>query len=830
MTRPDDELKTIKSYVDQGWTPIPLHFVKDGAEGSECSCPEGAKCSSKGKHPAFAGWRDPVVINDKWWAWWATHPRPGVGLPTGRTSGFWVLDVDPRHGGDVYLAELEAEHGKLPDTRQHSTPSGGWHNLFELPADRTISNSRGLLDPERGLDVRGDGGQIAAPPSVGYGLGFGGDEVLPAPGWLLDLVAPRTNAPLAGDVLQPLTHRSGAPEADPSDDWTDAELGELAGAILEHEVDDLLGVTEGDRNAALNASTFAVATLIGCQGVPDDWEAVVREQMTTAGIGIGLGAGEVAKTVASGIRGGRAKPRTPDAEVEAYSWPPARKAIRVGLTEFSLETEKSGTEVSKVIARTQDDIGNGQRLRDWFGTVLRWVPERGAWSIYSGGRWSVSNERARGAVHRMFELALKHEALKYSDEVPEPERPVGEDGNLKAGRPKKPEATDREKFEAWLRKQRMSARIDACLKEAASMDGMSASILDFNAKPGLLNCPNGTIELDAESGPVLREFRPADLLTQMTAVPWVADADRLEWDTFLKRVMPDEAERAGLQAAAGYSIGGSTAAQVMFVHHGVGANGKSVFADVVSTVLGDMAQSTPRDTFAAHASDRHSTDVARMVGKRFVTTIEPRTGSGLDEDLVKQLTGGDIMAARFMRENSFEFRPTGKIHYFTNHLPRISADGAMWRRIRLFQWQVVIPEAERVGDLSGALAASGGEGVLAWLVEGYRAWRTAGLPTTATQRESVARWADEDDSFAMWLEERCVRTEGAFCPSAELFATWREYCEANGLMPGTSNAFGRRLSEKGFERAKGTNGIRGFTGLVRRVSWVAERDPMDPFG
>jgi hypothetical protein len=352
-------MATIRAYVDRGWRPIPLHFIQPSGR---CSCPAGADCGSPGKHPAFASWTEPVIINDRWYAWWAAHPAPGVGLVTGSVGGFWVLDVDPRHGGDVYLAELEVEHGALPGTITHRTRSGGYHLLFELPDDREITNSRGGLDPARGLDVRGNGGQIAAPPTPGYSGPTRKVLLAQAPGWLLELVAP--DRPVPGGIGTG-SRPSRAPEVECSGasdggDWTDQELAVLAGTILERELAWLLESGAGDRNEALNKAVFACATLIGCQGVPDDWETVIWEQMGNAADAIGLGAVEATKTIKSGIRGGKAKPRTPDHEVEAYSWPPARKAKAPGISEFSLETEKSGTEVSG----TADEGYTGKRGRD----------------------------------------------------------------------------------------------------------------------------------------------------------------------------------------------------------------------------------------------------------------------------------------------------------------------------------------------------------------------------------------------------------------------------------------------------------------------------------
>src|SRR5512140_1309775 len=835
------ERTALEEYLARGWRPIPLHHVV--SQG--CSCKLGAECGSPGKHPLMATWQREITYNDTWWNWWPRHPEANLGLLCGYS--FWVLDVDPRHEGDVRLAELEAEHGPLPATYRVNTPSGGWHLYFLVPDWLTITNAKNALP--RGLDVRGLGGQVAAPPSVGLDLAgkpapycgpyHAADEPLAMPpAWLLELMGYATEPGLPTRAAE-----TGEANEDPDDEgpaaggqpepWTDEELPAQVDLVMMRQLAELAQAEPGGRNNALNTAAFSLATLIGVRGAPDDFEATMVDALRDVAQGLGLPANEIKATIASALRAGKVRQRRPNGLIPRDTWPPVRKVGRATISEFSPENEAGPLKLVacsiNVGARieSQDDIGNGRRVRNWFGPVLRWVPERGKWSVYLHGRWVVSNEVARHATQRTLDLAAMHEAKRYSDVLPEP----AED----EPKPRGKQSTDRERFYAWMAKQRMTTRVDAALKECAALPGMSAVVTDFDQRPFLLNCPNGTVELAGEEGVYLREHRPEDLLTQMTAVPWEPGAVSEEWDLFLKRVMPEQEVRAALQAACGYSVTGSTGSQVMFVHYGSGANGKSVFADVVSNVLGDMSQSAPRDTFAGHGGDRHPTDVARMQGKRFITTIEPRTGAGLDEDLIKQLTSGDRMAARYMRGDFFEFTPTGKIHYFTNHLPRVSADGAMWRRIRLFDWAVTIPEEERVLDLAQVLVKEAGVAVLAWLVEGYAAWHRGGLPRTDSQRARVEEWASDEDTLAIWIDEKCVVADDVFTSTHDLFLSWCEYAEASKMQPGTSSTFGRRLVEKGFVRHKSTGGLRGFKGLRRRMladssAHVVEDDLKDDTG
>ena len=178
-------------YASLGWQVIPLH-TPEGKDG--CSCGRATCDRSRGKHPRMSDWvkrasTDEGAIR----GWWRTYPHANVGLVTGARSGFFVLDVDPDHGGEVSLAALIATHGALPATVEALTGSGGRHLLFKYPGHH-IPNSTSRLGP--GLDIRGDGGQIVAAPSMHYSGGTyewqrdcePGRQLADAPSWLLELI------------------------------------------------------------------------------------------------------------------------------------------------------------------------------------------------------------------------------------------------------------------------------------------------------------------------------------------------------------------------------------------------------------------------------------------------------------------------------------------------------------------------------------------------------------------------------------------------------------------------------------------------------------------
>ena len=150
------------AYVRRGWKVIQLHDVTAG----HCSCREGRECESPGKHPIARAWQTAFIDSvDGVAQAWGGRPTANVGIVTGPASGIWVLDVDPGHGGHERLAELVSRFGPLPDTYTVGTGSGGTHYYFSMTGvDFDLTNSRGSLPV--GIDVRGRGGFVVAPPSI----------------------------------------------------------------------------------------------------------------------------------------------------------------------------------------------------------------------------------------------------------------------------------------------------------------------------------------------------------------------------------------------------------------------------------------------------------------------------------------------------------------------------------------------------------------------------------------------------------------------------------------------------------------------------------------
>jgi putative DNA primase/helicase len=214
-----------------------------------------------------------------------------------------------------------------------------------------------------------------------------------------------------------------------------------------------------------------------------------------------------------------------------------------------------------------------------------------------------------------------------------------------------------------------------------------------------------------------RPHRAEDYITKITAVGPLGDCPLFL--AFLDRITGRDNELvAYLQRVLGYGLTGLTREHALFFGYGTGARGKSVLLSTVAGILGDYHKTAPIETFTATNGDRHPTDLAGLRGARLVTATETEEGRRRAESRIKQLTGGDTVSARFMRQDFFEYRPTFKLFIAGNHKPSLrSVDEAIRRRFHLIPFAVTIPPEERDGELAEKLRAEW-PGILAWMIAG----------------------------------------------------------------------------------------------------------------
>jgi putative DNA primase/helicase len=361
-----------------------------------------------------------------------------------------------------------------------------------------------------------------------------------------------------------------------------------------------------------------------------------------------------------------------------------------------------------------------------------------------------------------------------------------------------------------------SAKTVAAVERLARSDRRLAATVDqWDADPWLLNTPSGVIDL--RNGQV-RHHSEGDYMTKVTGVAPDASCEIITWRRFLDRIFGEDAELiAFMKRVAGYALTGVTDEHALFFLYGTGANGKSTFLNAITGCIGDYHRTSPIETFTASAAERHPTDIAGLRGARLVTAAETEEGRRWAESKVKSLTGGDPIAARFMRQDFFEFTPTFKLIVAGNHKPGLrSVDEAIRRRFHLVPFLVTIPPEERDSALPERLKAEW-PGILYWAIEGCLAWQARGLAPPPAVQAATAAYLEAEDALAAWIEEVAEHDEKAWEGSTVLYRSWKTWAERAGEHAGSLKKFSQRLEDRsavlGIRKARDGQGHRGFYGL-----------------
>lgn len=425
------------------------------------------------------------------------------------------------------------------------------------------------------------------------------------------------------------------------------------------------------------------------------------------------------------------------------------------------------------------ELGMARRMVADHGKRLRYVPAWKRWLIWDGRHWSHDKT---GEVQRCAKTTARTVLREAVDRL---------EGNARKQAIKAAERAE-------------SASGQRALVELAGTEPEVAIDADaLDADPYLLNTPTGVLDLRTGG---LGPHDPAQLLTKITTAGYDPTAPAPAFHQFLERVQPDPDMRAFLARLLGYALIGTVNEHVLPIFYGAGANGKSTLLDVVLDALGDYA-ATADPGLLLERGEVHPTGAADLLGRRLVVGHETDQGRRLAEGTVKRLTGGDKIKARRMREDFWEFTPSHLLIMLTNHRPTVRGDDeGIWRRLRLVPFEVQIPPQERDPLLSERLAAEV-DGILAWMVAGLTAWREQGLSEPAGVQDATADYRAESDVFGSFLEQQCHIGPHYWVYASDLFSAWTQHCKAENVDAGSQTAFGKRLTERGFESAKRSRAI-----------------------
>lgn len=426
-------------------------------------------------------------------------------------------------------------------------------------------------------------------------------------------------------------------------------------------------------------------------------------------------------------------------------------------------------------AITQDGLARLFAKRH--AVALRFCHSSSAWYAWDGARWQ------RDETERAFEFArvISREASE------------GREG-------KELKATRSVAFAAGVER---FARSDEALATTAA---------GWDTDPWLLGTPGGTVDLHTG---IIRPADPADRITKVTAVTPAATADCPTWTAFLDEATGGDRDLGRfLQQWCGYCLTGITQEHALVFVHGPGGNGKSVFVNAIAGALGDYAATSATETFAASMVDRHSTELAMLRGARLVAASETEQGRAWAETRIKQLTGGDPITARFMRQDNFTFRPEFKLTIIGNHAPVLhQVDDALRRRFNIVPFRHKPARPNPL--LQDELRAEWPE-ILRWAIRGCLDWQAQGLIRPASVLDATADYFADQDVLGQWLIDTCdvrLGDERARETSAALYASWAAYAKAAGHKPESQKAFSAALQRRGLVpyRDKHSRGFRGVT-------------------
>lgn len=678
------------------------------------------------KSPAFKGWQAKSTTDtDTIKTWWAQNPAFNIGIDCGK-SGLTVIDYDAAGGKQgLTIRDTWRQSHIMPDTWTARTPRGGVHEYY-----RTAGKTSTGLYP--GVDVRGVGGLVAAPPSVFEGRAYEWEK---------------------HPVLYPLAEPDSAVYTflSPVPDDFDRRQDKTPYRVPET-------IPEGGRTSALVA---LAGSLIGKGLSPESAAAAIREENAL-----------------------RCDPPLTDEELQREVFPAlTRPAWQNSTAPYTRDLPINAALVDKLRALDPannkryglNDAGSARLFMDACGDFVQYAADRKKWLFYDGRRWDVDGENAVKEKLKQLADALAVYVLQNVQE--------------------ESKRTELLKFAGKWQSLRQRETV---LKDAQSVRPVKSDTFDRN--PRLLNCQNGTLDLNTLD---FREHRAGDMLSRVAGVAYDPTATAPRWLQFIDEITGGDKETARyIQKAAGYALTGDTMHECLFILFGATSrNGKSTLLETIAAMMGDYAATANPETFTK--KDRQndnspSEDIARLAGVRFVTVSEPPRGMELNAALVKSLTGRDTIKARRLYESSFEYVPQFKLFFNSNHRPRVD-DMTVFEseRIKMIPFGVHFGKDRRDPYLKNRLQTPESlSGVLNWCIEGLQAIRAEGFKEPPAVVQATDEYRRKMDKLLQFLEEKAEVNPAFEITLGELHTAFANWCSASGLMSVSVPKFKELLEER----------------------------------
>lgn len=437
------------------------------------------------------------------------------------------------------------------------------------------------------------------------------------------------------------------------------------------------------------------------------------------------------------------------------------------------------------------DSGNAKWLWRFLEGCVRFVGKQNQWMIFEAGNgWVIKTDHQ---MLHLAELAMRELGRRGMDE-PRPE--------------------DIRRLTQHVTKSLNATSLVNAVALLKGQPGVEAQTRDLDANPMLLGLRKGQC-LDLTNGMVF-DMEPHHLITKFVGCEFDPFAQCPMWEAFLLQVFQGDQDLIDyLQQWVGYCLSGSIAEQQILFAYGLGANGKSVLFSVLAEMFGTYAVTAPVETFMLNGNEGpKSFLLARLAGARLVLANETADGQRLAENTIKELTGGEVIAAAHKYGHVFEYRPSFKIAIVGNHKPVIrGTDTGIWRRLHMLPFNRTFTPQQQDPDLVTKLKSEL-SGILNWAIKGALAWhQNRRLKVPDAMLREADNYRSESDIIGQWITERCTVQAGLKESASDLYADYGDWCRANGHHPSSQTIFGRRLSERGFTKKPGAKIVWNGLGL-----------------
>ena len=694
--------------------------------------------------------------------WWDKNPQYNIGIATGnKSSGLVVidLDVDKNKGIDGYdvLRDWQNKHGKLPETWQSITGRGGYHYFYK---DAIVHSNRvGLYE---GVDIRGEGGYIVAPPSVHpngniYEWEQGPEEYE---------IAQVDN--IVNDFLK------GEKQRRDSEHKTNFKVPEL--------------IPEGKRVDTIVRLIASLRT----KGLDDDAiKAAVRVENEK-----------------------RCNPPLKEKELEKAVFPALKRDWQVNshyYNNFNAMNENDNKYVNEVLKKLNElnaverfpmnDRGSADLFATVFMDVSRYNPTKKDWMYYDGTRWVADQEGMRAKRNAK---TLADALVRYSVTVSLPDD----------------KRQSYIKYAAGMMNYRSRNVMVTDAKDLNFFDNTELDKDDF-----LLNCKNCVLDLSGDQ-PKELEHKADLLLSKICNANYNPAATCTLWEKTVNEIMQGDSSKIEyLQKMSGRFLTGDTSEEEFYIFFGATTrNGKSTITELLLYLLGDYATTISPESLAIKVnkdSRTASPDIAKLAGTRFVVASELPRRMLFDSSLVKTLTGRDTVSARFLHENEFQFKPKFKLILNSNYLPVIS-DKTVFssNRVKVVPFERHFTEKEQNKHLKEQLQQEI-DGILNWCIQGLSLYRKEGLePPTAVQI-ATHEYSEDSDKIGKFISE-CLEKSDQNLAAKDVYEKYSQWCNDCGLGVDGRTSFYEELKTKNLLSKTGTVTGKTVKNVIKGYSFVDE--------